>query len=303
MKPGLYLVHKSPGETSFAKVAALFEEARLAGLRRDKLPICHGGALDPFAEGLLLLLAGPATRLMELLHAAPKVYEAEVAWGAETDNGDLLGRVVSTGDASGLTEAAIEARLQGLLGWTLQVPPAHSNKRVDGERAYLRAHRGEQVQLPASRVYLHEARFLEHDLDGRLPRSRLRLVCRGGYYVRSLARDLGRALGCSAHLTSLRRTAIGPWLDPGAGPRGFVCGEELLPWCALRRLSEREANAAIGRRPIARGTLEPPSWPAPAGFPLEPAPLVRGVKDGRLLAMLRDEGAELVAQITLGAGL
>ncbi len=301
MRPGLYLAHKRPGETSFSQVAALLEEARLAGIRKDKLPVCHGGALDPFAEGLLLLLAGPATRLMELIHAAPKTYQAQISWGAETDNGDLLGRVVREGDASLLTEAALEAALQPLLGWTEQVPPAHSNKRVGGERAYLRAHRGEAVELPASRVYLHQARFLEHDL----PRwSRLSLVCRGGYYVRSLARDLGRALGCGAHLGELRRTAIGPWLDPGtSGLRGLISGEALLPWCPSRRLSEREAHAAIGRRAIERGSIEPPDWLAPAGFPLEPRPLVRGLREGKLIAMLREEGAGLLTQVTLGAGI
>lgn len=298
MRPGIHLAHKRAGETSFSLVGALAEEIRLAGIRKDKLPVCHGGALDPFAEGLLLLLTGPATRLMELLHPIPKSYEAEVRWGAETDNGDLLGRIVREGDAGALTPAALEAALLPLLGWTEQVPPQHSNKRVDGERAYEKAHRGEVFELPPSRVYLHAARFLTHDLPRR---STLHLVCRGGYYVRALARDLGRALGCGAHLGKLRRTAIGPWLDPGPeGARGFLSGEALLPWCAARRIDEREANALAARRRIARGMIDAPTWPLPAGF--EPGP-VRALRDGKLFAMVREEGEALAQQIALGAGI
>src|SRR5438477_519745 len=93
LTPGIYLVHKTAGQTSFSVVQGFMEEVRLSGLRRDKLPVCHGGALDPFAEGLLLLLAGQATRLMDLLHPVPKTYLAEIAWGMETDNGDFLGQM------------------------------------------------------------------------------------------------------------------------------------------------------------------------------------------------------------------
>ncbi|MFL5373395.1 MAG: tRNA pseudouridine(55) synthase, partial [Myxococcales bacterium] len=134
MRPGIHLLHKRPGETSFSLVRAFAE--------RTGLRACHGGALDPFAEGLLLLLAGPATRLFELLHPIPKTYEAEIAWGVETDNGDPLGRSVATGDASSLTPGQLDSAVSQHLGWRDQVPPATSNKRVNGERAYLRAHRG-----------------------------------------------------------------------------------------------------------------------------------------------------------------
>src|SRR3954451_1592083 len=111
MTPGIYLVHKPAGETSFSLVQRFMEEVRLAGLRRDKLPVSHGGALDPFAEGLVLLLAGQATRLMDLLHGVPKTYVAEVAWGAETENGDLLGEVTATGETARLTPDALEHAL------------------------------------------------------------------------------------------------------------------------------------------------------------------------------------------------
>jgi len=123
VRPGIHLVHKRPGETSFSLVRAFTAST---GLRA-----CHGGALDPFAEGLLLVLAGPATRLFELLHPIPKTYQAEIAWGVETDNGDPLGAPVARGDASSLDPARLDSALIGHLGWREQVPPATSNKRID----------------------------------------------------------------------------------------------------------------------------------------------------------------------------
>src|SRR5207245_3062146 len=212
--PGRYLVHKPLGQTSFSLVRSLMEEVRAAGIRRDRLPICQGGALDPFSEGLLLLRAGEATRLMELLHAVPKTYVAEIAWGAETDNGDPLGRVVARGDAGDLTPEQLEQALAAFIGWRDQVPPRTSNKRVAGERAYRKAHRGESFELPPSRVYLHGARWLGPRLPASSP---LELVSGGGYYVRSLARDLGRATGALAHLAA--RTSVGPCRDPPPGAR------------------------------------------------------------------------------------
>jgi tRNA pseudouridine55 synthase len=285
--PGIYLVHKNVGDTSFAFVRSFMEEVRAAGIRRDKLPVCHGGALDPFAEGLLLILAGEAARLMELLHPVPKTYVAEIAWGAETDNGDLHGQVVARGDGAGLTADRLEQAVGEFIGWRDQVPPATSNKHVGGERAYRRAHRGEEVVLPPSRVYLHEARWLQHDL----PRSStLRLVCRGGYYVRALARDLGRALGALGHLTRLRRTAIGPWEDPPR--RVHLQGAQLYPWCASREVTEAELALLRAGKGIARSTVSPPAYALPEGFPDPEAPL-RGLSRGFIVAMLREREGQI----------
>jgi tRNA pseudouridine55 synthase len=289
MKPGLYLAHKPVGRTSFDLVRDFMEEVRLAGLRRDKLPVCHGGALDPFAEGLLPLLAGQTTRLMELLHPIPKTYLAGIAWGTETDNGDLLGRVSAQGDAQRLTPEALEAALPRFLGWQEQVPPTTSNKRIEGERAYVKAHRGEVFELPPSRVYLHEARFLAHDL----PRSSaLQLVCRGGFYVRSLVRDLGRATGALGHLRSLRRTAIGPWQDPASNERPLVRGAALFPWCASREVGERELSRLRAGEPIGPGEVRAGEWPLPPGFP-DPVAPIRALQVGALHAMLREKAGQL----------
>jgi tRNA pseudouridine55 synthase len=299
MKPGIYLAHKPVGATSFSLVQALMREVETAGLSRKQVPVCHGGTLDPFAEGLLPLLAGPATHLMDWLHAVPKTYEAEVVWGVETDNGDLLGRVVHEGNSSSLTAETLDAALVPFLGWTEQVPPATSAKKVGGEPAYKKAHRGEAVELPPSRVYLHEARWLSHAL----PRSsRLRITCRGGYYVRALARDLGRSLGCGAHLARLHRTTIGPWEDPGPEGRVWLHGAELLPWCASRSIAGDEVNDLKHGRTIARGELKPPEWRPPEGFPDPEAP-VRAFQKGRLVALLREQEGALRVVTPLWPGL
>ena len=310
MDPGLLLTHKPRGATSSSLVRTLQAQAIEEGHAPGALPICHAGALDPFAEGLLILLAGPAARLMEDLHPIPKSYEAEVIWGTETDTGDLLGRSIASAGAGGLSPALLDRALLPFLGWREQVPPATSNKRVGGERAYARAHRGEEVVLPEVPVFLYQARWLAHDL----PRSsRLFLSCRGGYYVRSLARDLGRALGCPAHLGGLARSSIGPWRDPGPGAQEWVRGSALLPWLPSRALTEEEAIRAELRRPIPCGVIDPPAWPLPEGFAgpdaqvprrarTEPPP-VRGLCGGKLRLLLRARGDQLLLRTDLDGGI
>lgn len=291
----LLLAHKPVGVTS----ASLVEDLRRELPAEPRPKLSHGGALDPFAEGLVLLLVGAVNRLFERLHEAPKTYVATVVWGSETDTCDAGGAVTATGNASELTAARLQDALQSFIGWTPQVPPATSNKWVDGERAYVRAHRGEQFELPPSRVYCHRAGWLDHDL----PRmSRLEVVVRGGFYVRSLARDLGRAVVARAHLTTLTRTAIGPWRDPGpasgsnTGPdsrpygRVEVRGPAVLPWLPRLELSDDEWGALRrdGVAPLRAPTCA--DWPLPAGWLLpDPGPRgVQAVHRGRLVAIVGD---------------
>jgi tRNA pseudouridine55 synthase len=257
------------------------------GEKPHKVPrICHGGTLDPFASGLLLILVEPATKLFDYLHAIPKTYEATIRWGTETDNGDPTGTVVNSADASHLTEGKLDDAVASFVGWHDQIPPATSNKRVDGERAYARAHRGETFELPAVKVYLHEAKWVQHDL----PRtSTLRLTVRGGYYVRSMVRDMGRALWCFAHLDALHRTSIGPWDDPGVGQTLAVRGRDILPWAPSRLLTDAEVGTLRQGQPIALGTLMPPSWPVPSTFP-DPTPPMRGFHLERFLYLLKPDG-------------
>ncbi|MBS1151649.1 MAG: truB1 [Myxococcaceae bacterium] len=295
--PGQYLVRKPAGPAAFSVVQQANELLAAQGGR--KWPVCHGGALDPFAEGLMLVLVGPATKLFASLHAAPKTYVATVKWGVETDNGDLLGQPVAHGDPGGLTAAQLAAALEPMLGWTDQVPPLHSNKRVNGERAWRKAQRGDQFELPGSRVYLHSARWVSHALPDQ---SVLELVCRGGYYVRSLARDLGRALGCRAHLTALDRTAIGPWPCPPLGERVHIHREGLLPWLPARILTDEEMGALKRVSPLPTTQHRPPGWPFPPGFP--PAPLqVRAFHLGKLVALLEETAGAWLPTVVLRGGV
>jgi tRNA pseudouridine55 synthase len=296
VESGLHLVHKTVGQSSFDVVRGFKRRAFEAG--QQKLALGHGGTLDPFADGLLLVLAGQATRLMELLHPLPKTYLAQVAWGVEMDTCDLHGKPVSEADASKLTAESLDAALAPFLGWTDQVPPATSAKKIEGEAAYRKAHRGEEVVMKPCRVFLLAARWVAHDL----PRSsNLELTCRGGFYVRSLARDLGRALGCGAHLSSLRRTAIGPWADPGEGREVLLTGADLLPWCPTRLLTDEEAEHLSHGRTIPVGEARPAAWAMPRGFPDPGAPL-RALHAGRLVALLKpvEEGLRTFANLRGG---
>jgi tRNA pseudouridine55 synthase len=299
MLPGLHLLHKPEGPTSFSIVQSL---QNLAEPRPDRRPLrmCHGGTLDPFASGLLLILVEPATRLFDYLHAIPKVYEATIHWGTETDNGDPTGQPIETADATQLTPAQIEQAANSFIGWHDQIPPATSNKRIAGERAYAKAHRSEEVQLPPSRVYLHKIEWLSHDLPHQ---SRLRLTARGGYYIRSLVRDLARSLDTRAHLTKLRRLAIGPWLDPGLGPPVQVPSRDILPWLPARVLSSEEAAELRKTNSISLGELFPPDWPIPEGFPPTPDPLIRGFLEDRLSFLLSQKDDRLAFHTALTGGL
>lgn len=280
--PGVRLLHKPVGVTSHALVREV--QAALDAVPGKRWKLCHAGALDPFATGLLPILVGSATKLFERVHELPKTYEATVAFGCETATGDPGGAVVQTGDARALTPAVLDAALLPHLGWTKQVPPATSNKRVGGERAYEKAHRGEAVDLPPVDVFLHEATWVSHAL----PReSVLRLTCRGGFYVRSLARDLGRALGCGAHLTRLTRTQVGPWRDPGEGRVTALEGVDAVSWFSSLALQDDEWGQlkAAGRVVSVRAKPKGPTWTPPAGFPAPPA-LVVATHLGRVVALL-----------------
>ena len=195
---GLLLVDKPGGITSHDVVSVA---RRALGTRR----IGHGGTLDPFATGLLVLLIGHATRLLPHLDGEPKVYDASIAFGGETDTDDVTGTVVATAPLPGI--AAILAGLPSLTGAIDQVPPAYSAKQVDGRRAYDAARRGAALELEPVRVSVHEWRVREISSE----RLDATIVCGGGTYIRALARDLGRLCGSAAHLASLRRTRSGPF--------------------------------------------------------------------------------------------
>lgn len=212
---GLLLVDKPAGISSHDVVSVA---RRAFGEKR----IGHGGTLDPFATGLLVILVGRATRLLPHLPGEPKLYEATIRFGSETDTEDLLGAVVR--EAPLPTREALLAVLPRLTGAVVQVPPAYSAKRVDGRRAYDLARAGETVDLKPVTIRVDRWEILSlTDADGRelvgqhradaagVQEAKVRIACGGGTYIRSLARDLARFAGSAAHLTQLRRTRSGPF--------------------------------------------------------------------------------------------
>ena len=195
---GVLLVDKPPGVTSFGVVERV---RRWSGIKK----VGHTGSLDPFATGLLVLCLGKATRLSQYIVSWDKEYEGVISLGVETDTDDATGKVVARGDYSGLREEEIEKALEGFRGKIEQMPPVFSAKKLSGVPSYRRARRGEVLKLAPVEVEVHELELLEVDL----PQVRFRAKCSKGTYMRSLARDLGRVLGCGGHLASLRRVAIG----------------------------------------------------------------------------------------------
>jgi tRNA pseudouridine55 synthase len=193
---GLLLVDKPAGMTSHDVVQQV---RRVYGQRS----IGHLGTLDPFATGLLVLLLGRATRLATFLDTEPKVYEAIIRFGAETDTDDATGTVIRQ---AGLPDASmITTSIAALTGTISQVPPAYSAKSVDGTRAYDAARRGTPLSLPAVEVsvYSWEVKAATAECMSAT------ITCSGGTYIRALARDLGRLVHSAAHLEALRRTRVG----------------------------------------------------------------------------------------------
>ena len=194
----LLLVDKPAGMSSHDVVALA---RRALGTRK----VGHGGTLDPFATGLLVLLAGRGTRLLQFVPSEPKVYEATIRFGSETDSDDVTGHVVR--EAPLPAPASVVAALPSLTGDLEQLPPAYSAKHIAGERAYAIARRGEVPALAPARVHVERWQVIDHDED----RLVARIACGTGTYIRALARDLGRAVGSAAHLEALRRIRVGPF--------------------------------------------------------------------------------------------
>lgn len=178
---------------------------RRHGVKRFK--VGHAGTLDPLATGVMLICTGRATKFIDALQAGEKEYLATIRLGATTPSFDLETAVDATYPTDHLTARAIEQALEQFRGPIMQVPPVFSAVKVDGKRAYKMARRGEAPELKAKPIVIRELELLAY--DPATATARVRVVCGKGTYIRSLARDLGQALGCGAHLTALRRTRIG----------------------------------------------------------------------------------------------
>jgi tRNA pseudouridine55 synthase len=199
LRDGLLLIDKEPGGTSHDVVQRV---RRILGEKR----VGHCGTLDPDATGLLLLTVGIATRLTRFLISAPKVYEGTIRFGVATDTYDAAGRVTAEAPAAGLTHDAVAAAMAGFVGEIDHASPAYSAKKHQGRKLYELARRGEEVPVETKRVTVYEFTPVGELTDARID---FRLACSSGTYARTLAHEVGRAVGTGAHLARLRRLRIG----------------------------------------------------------------------------------------------
>ncbi|HEX6844298.1 MAG TPA: tRNA pseudouridine(55) synthase TruB [Actinomycetota bacterium] len=275
---GVLLIDKPSGITSHDAVAAV---RRALGTKK----VGHAGTLDPMATGLLVIGVGRATRLLRFLGDLPKTYEGTLRLGVSTTTLDADGDVVATADASAIMDDALATAMAAKLGASAQTPPAFSAVKVGGRKLYEAARKGETIEAAARivRVDRFEATARRGaDVD---------FVCvvSGGTYVRVLAADVGNALGVGAHLTALRRTAIGgfdvrdarPPQDPGT-PLPVERAVDHLPRLDL---DEIEAEAASHGRVLGPAGIEGPYGVFGPG--------------GRLIGVWRDDGPKARPEMVL----
>ncbi len=165
----------------------------------------HTGTLDPRASGVLVVLVGPAVRLSEYVSASDKRYQATIHLGSTTDTFDSEGKITSSGSVDEISEEQFEQTLKKFIGEIQQVPPPYSAIKIQGRKAYEMAREGEDVELQPRTIQVYSLELLEWNP----PEAVIDVFCSSGTYVRSLANDLGVALGCGAHLVGLRRTKSG----------------------------------------------------------------------------------------------
>ena len=215
---GLVVVDKEAGWTSHDVVA---KSRGLLGTRK----VGHSGTLDPDATGILLLGVGRVTRLLKYLTALPKTYTCEIVFGTETSTLDSSGEITATHDMSALTFAQVEAAVPQLIGDIMQIPPMVSAVKIDGKRLHELAREGIEVERAPRPVTIY--RFTVAPTADPLVIT-AEVECSSGTYVRTLAADLGHALGGGAHLRELRRTAIGSFTLDEAHRLENVSPEQLL---------------------------------------------------------------------------
>jgi tRNA pseudouridine55 synthase len=206
---GWLIIDKPVGPGSTEIVSAVKRALKAGGY--PKLKVGHGGTLDPLASGVLPVALGEATKLCGRMLDADKAYEFTIRFGAQTDTLDAEGEVVATSEVRP-TPAQMEAVLSSFTGPIDQVPPAYSALMIDGRRAYDRARAGEDMEMKTRQVTVHQLRA--EALNG--GEATLSARVSKGTYIRSLARDVARALGTVGHVTMLRRTKAGPFTLEGA---------------------------------------------------------------------------------------
>jgi tRNA pseudouridine55 synthase len=227
---GVIVIDKPKGPTSHDVV----EQVR----RQLGVKAGHTGTLDPMATGVLAVCVGKGTLVSSLLMSEDKAYEAEVTFGVETDTLDAQGKVLKT-----CPVGALAVELAPFRGTYKQTPPMFSAVKVGGRKLYEAARAGEEIEREAREVTVHRLEVLS--ADG--PKLRLAVECSKGFFVRVLAQDLGKAAGCGAHLSALRRTKSGPFTLAHAVPieraaEGFIALPKALEHLPAVQVSEAEAQ-------------------------------------------------------------
>lgn len=245
---GLVVVDKPAGMTSHAVVA---RTRRTLGTRK----VGHAGTLDPMATGVLVLGVERATRLLGHLMLTEKTYAATVRLGQATTTDDAEGEITATASAAGISEDAVLAAVAAFQGDIEQVPSTVSAIKVDGKRAYALARAGEEVELKARPVRIHEIAAGDFRREGDLLDLEIRVRCSSGTYIRAIARDLGAALGVGGHLTALRRHSVGPFTLTGAdtdlGHLHVLAIEDAARQCfPVLDLDEEQAQSVRHGRPL-----------------------------------------------------
>jgi tRNA pseudouridine55 synthase len=292
---GVLFVDKPAGITSHDVVSIVRRAART---RR----VGHAGTLDPFATGLLVVAVGTATRLLPYLAGEPKVYDATILFGAETNTDDATGTTTRVASLPDWTR--LDGAVASLTGEISQVPPAFSAKQVDGQRAYAVARRGGELALPPVSVRVHEWIVRARRPDA----IDVRIVCAGGTYIRALARDLGRALQSAAHCAVLRRVSSGAAHVDDAAPMSALTSGAVAdgtvplhsPLALLEPMAHEVLDAA-GLVALSHGRTVPATHAGARAALLRGAEVVGiadRVKDDRWqprVVLLGDEAGEAVA--------
>jgi len=289
---GLVVVDKPGGWTSHDVVARL---RKVYGLRR----VGHAGTLDPDATGVLLVGLGRATRLLRFLTETGKVYRGEVGFGVATDTLDAAGTETARTAMPALIAADLDAVLPRFLGTIAQVPPMVSAIKVDGRRLHERARAGEVVERAPRTVRIDRIE-VEAFTAGEFPRAQLLVECGSGTYIRSLAADLGEALGGCAHLAWLRRLRVGPFPVEEAQTLEEIAenpDKAVLPLVeAVRHLPRVDVDGETARG-VAHGAV----FPVTALGGDEAGPFAVVGPDGRLLA-LYEKGRAAARPLVVLAG-
>ncbi|MCS6835167.1 MAG: tRNA pseudouridine(55) synthase TruB [Anaerolineae bacterium] len=281
---GFINLDKPLGPTSHDMVAYARRVLRQAGLRQVK--VGHAGTLDPSATGVLLLCLGRATRLSEYVMAHDKTYVAHIRLGESTTTYDAEGQVIGRHDASGVDLEQVEAVLPRFIGQIDQLPPIYSAIKQDGRKLYELARAGEAVELVPRAVRIDRLTVL----DWSNPELALEIVCSSGTYVRSLAHDLGQALGVGAHLVALRRTRSGRF--------------DVAQACTLKQLTDVEAlRAQLVSPSQAFGESQMIRLNAAQIAELRLGrPIIRSAEDERDWVLALDEEGAAVAVLRPGVG-